>query len=66
MARFGAPRRHGRRLVRSAHNLFAGNRFRSGNAPWVVCGDLHNASRFAEACRTAPALVPALAPALAP
>eukprot|EP00912_Choanoflagellata_sp_UC4_P000507 UC4_evm3s317 len=41
-----------------AHNIFYGNRFRFGNTPWVICGDINNASRFDLACRKHSELLP--------
>ena len=41
-----------------AHNLFRGNRFARGNMPWVICGDMHNASIYDRACHKHAELTP--------
>ena len=41
-----------------AHNTFLNNRFAKGSMPWVVCGDIHNASRYTMACTRHKGLAP--------
>ena len=34
-----------------AHNRFLHNTFEEGNVPWIICGDVHNASLYIKQCR---------------